>query len=590
MSGNQDTAAPEEGARIHHWHPQPAGDGESPTPAGEEPVENPETGVKGAPSTPRGGLGSWNVYFIFKLFLFWKQYIGFHALENLAFAAFLLAPLRSRPARLLRAVVAVPTGIALFYYDSWLPPVERLFSQMDQIAGFSLRYLAELVARFIDLRVVAVLVILWSTYLLASRYLRVGVLVMTTLVVLALQSPEPPGSPPASPGLDDLDAPVRILSGETFEPAARPAGTGGGLQQELDQALSTFHTREAERQVILPAADIPPFDLLFIHVCSISWDDLAWAGLEHHPLFSSFDVLLTNFNTAASYSGPAAVRLLRATCGQPSHKALYRDAPSQCYLFESLARAGFDPGFALNHDGHFDDFLTVVKERGHLRAPPMPIRNAPIQQRAFDGSPIYEDYSVLAQWLRQRQEEGTRPTATYYNTISLHDGNRLNGRGANLDSLENYRLRVRKLLDDIDRFLRTLEKSGRNVVVVLVPEHGAAVRGDHMQISGLREIPSPAITLGPVGIRVIGPGLKRDGAKVRVDAPTSYLAISHMVARLLEDDPFASGAYDPASLVEGLPETRFVAENEGTVVMRHRGAYYLRLEGEEWIPYPKGTP
>ena len=43
-----------------------------------------------------------------------------------------------------------------------------------------------------------------------------------------------------------------------------------------------------------------------------------------------------------------------------------------------------------------------------------------------------------------------------------------------------------------------LEASGRRAVVVLVPEHGAALRGDSAQIAGLREIPTPAITLVPV--------------------------------------------------------------------------------------------
>ena len=54
---------------------------------------------------------------------------------------------------------------------------------------------------------------------------------------------------------------------------------------------------------------------------------------------------------------------------------------------------------------------------------------------------------------------------------------------------QNRRLKVRaqKLFDDLDNFFTELEKSGRKVMVVVVPEHGGA-EGDKMQVSGLRDI------------------------------------------------------------------------------------------------------
>lgn len=525
--------------------------------------------------------------------LYWKQYINLHPLENLAFAAFLLMPVRSAGGRILRQLVALPTAIALLYYDSWLPPVERLLSQAGNLQGFSLTYLTELAGRFLDVRIVAILVLIWAGSRILSHYLRIGTLVITTLVAMLAwnalehQSVALPTISPATTFAADGNINESI-----------PQAVNVNALAPLDAALEDFYRHEAKQQVNFPAptAGSVPFDLLFLHVCSLSWDDLAFAGLTNHPLFERFDMLFTNFNSASSYSGPATVRLLRATCGQPSHHDLYQPAPAHCYLFENLAAAGFTPQFALNHDGHFDGFLEVVRDRGQLNASPLPLDGIEIEQRSFDDSPIHDDLAVLSRWLDQRQQGTQSPVAAYYNTISLHDGNRLvSGPGSELNSLESYPRRLRGLLDDIEAFLSQIEASGRRMVVVLVPEHGAAVRGDSMQIAGLRDIPSPAITHVPAAITVIGPGLKRRGEQVRIDTPVSYLAISHVIKRLLQQDVFGSNDLDPGGLLTNLPRTDFVAENEGTVVMHHEGSFHLRLQGEAWIEYPgaqaeEGTP
>ena len=55
-----------------------------------------------------------------------------------------------------------------------------------------------------------------------------------------------------------------------------------------------------------------------------------------------------------------------------------------------------------------------------------------------------------------------------------------------------------ELLDDLDGFIAALDKAGRKAMVVVVPEHGAALRGDRMQIAGLREFATPSIATVPV--------------------------------------------------------------------------------------------
>ena len=103
-----------------------------------------------------------------------------------------------------------------------------------------------------------------------------------------------------------------------------------------------------------------------------------------------------------------------------------------------------------------------------------------------------------------------------------------------------------------------------------------------MQIAGLREIPSPAITLVPVGIRVIGPGARRIGETLHSDEPASYLALSHVLSRMLDKPPYGADGFLPADYTAGMPVTEFVAENETASVLRRGDKYLLRQDGEPW--------
>lgn len=517
---------------------------------------------------PPVGLGGWNLYFLAKLALFWRELIGFHPIENLAFALLLMVPLKSLAWRRARQAVAVPAGIALLYYDSWLPPIGRALSQANLISNFSLSYLIELGGRFVSVPVVALLVSIGAAYLILARWLRFSLPVTGALLVLAVNT-------------TSLTPPTASSTAPTATASAR------ATKNDAETVLRDFFIREGSRSVIMPksTAGALPFDVIFIHVCSLSWDDLEAMDLASHPLFQRFDFLLTRFNSAATYSGPAAIRIQRATCGQQPHDKLYQPAPANCYLMDELRDAGFKPSLVLNHDGHFDDFLKFVQAQGAMKIPPMPLDGIKVAQYSFDGSPIYDDGDVLRRWLSTRAKGTPERMAVYYNTISLHDGNRLSGAKAQSGSLETYRVRLTKLLDDLDGFLQLLEKSGRHALVAMIPEHGAAVRGDKMQIVGLREIPSPAITLVPVGIKVVGPQARRNGNAARINAPTSYLAVSELVARMLARPPFSTAGFAPSEYTAELPTTPFVAQNENAVVIESGGGYFLRQGKQDWTNY-----
>jgi cellulose synthase operon protein YhjU len=504
-------------------------------------------------------LGAWNFYFIAKVALFALGLIELHLWENVLFAAALFAMAAPR-ARALRPWLGVPAAIALLYYDSRLPGLGRVVSQAGLVAGFSGAYLVELAGRFVSWKVLALLAGVIAVSIAAARFVRLDVFVVIAMIAMVMwfQPPKP----------------------ATVEGIASGA-PAGAVAQGPDAMLADFFRREAQRRVAFPKADAgAPFDVIFLHVCSLSWDDLEATHLDKHPLLGTFDIVLRRFNSVSTYSGPAAIRFLRAPCGQPTHNALYTPAPPQCLLMPDLQEAGLEPQLALNHDGHFDDFLDHVRAQG-VQAAPVSLKGIAAPQRAFDNSRIYDDAAVLARWMEARAKSPAPRAALYYNTLSLHDGNHLASEPGTKSS-ETYKARLAKLLDELQAFMDELAASGRRAVVVLIPEHGAAWRGDSTQIAGLREIPTPAITLVPVGIRVVGPDAQRIGEALQVSDETSFLALTHIVAAMLAKPPFGGDGFRAADYTAGIPITPFVSEGETATVMRGDKGYLIRLEQDKW--------
>ena len=128
--------------------------------------------------------------------------------------------------------------------------------------------------------------------------------------------------------------------------------------------------------------------------------------------------------------------------------------------------------------------------------------------------------------------------------------------------------------------------TGRPVVVLLMPEHGAALRGDRFQISGMREIPNPRITLVHVGMKLIGmPGA--DAPTIVVDTPVSYFDVNSLVLDLLKDSPLAPGAVPLGQRVQQLSSTPLVAENGDVVMMRDAQGRFVMRSGQRspWVTY-----
>lgn len=540
------------------------------------------------------GLSGWNFYFLVKFGLLWAGYLNFHPMMNLVFMAFLLMPLPRLSLHRLRHWIAIPIGFGLFWHDTWLPGLESMMSQGSQVAGFSADYLLDLVTRFINWQMIGAIFVLLVAWLFLAQWVRVTVFVVAIMIwlnVLTLTGPAfnlwPGGQPTTTVTTTGGTAAATVAAaGDTPVVGDIPAQTAPPTSENLNAWLASFYAAEEKRQSTFPAqlpADAQPFDLLFINICSLSWADVEAAGLASHPLWSHFDIEFKNFNSATAYSGPAAIRLLRASCGQPSHKNLYQQANNQCYLFDNLSKLGFSQQLMMDHNGEFGGFLKEVRDNGGMQVPLMNQAGLPPVLLSFDGSPIYDDTAVLNRWMESDGFKQGQRTATYYNLLPLHDGNHYPGDRKTAD----YKLRAQKLFDELDAFFTQLEKSGRKVMVVLVPEHGAALQGDKMQVSGLRDIPSPSITSVPAAIKFFGMKVPHQGAPLVVTQPSSFLAVSEIVTRVLDGKIFSQDSVNWEQLISNLPQTAPVSENANAVVIQYQNKPYVRLNGGDWVPYPQ---
>lgn len=523
-------------------------------------------------------MSYWNLYFLAKVGLHFTGYIGFSWWLNLLLWLALQPPIGHRLPRRTRAVLAWPAAIALLYYDSYLPTLARVLSQLKALAGFSADYWLELAQRLVNPAALAMAVAGIIVYAALARRVRFA----TFALVGILSVP--------------LVAAIQDHQAQKEAAGAALAGQGDGSPADSadaadpDALLQKFYASEGQKRTqFTTSGSTPPFDIILLHVCSLAWDDMEFVGQRDNPLLKRFDVLFTNFNSAASYSGPASLRVLHGSCGQTPHTKLYEGIDPQCYVFPNLEKLGYQTAALLNHDGLYEEFAHALEQRGGLAGKLQPNQSAPVHMQNFDGSPIYNDHALLSQWWKKRSAQGGAPTALYYNTISLHDGNRVPGMSSR-SSLDTYKPRLVQLMADFDRFITELENAGRPVVVVLVPEHGASLRGDKIQISGMREIPGPRITLVPAGVKLVG--LKKKdpaaapAAPLVVNQPMSYLGLFTLLGDLLSDSPYAESARPLADRLQAPETTPFVSENADVIVVRNAAGKYLMKSGNgEWIPY-----
>lgn len=519
----------------------------------------------------------WNFYFLLELYLFHTGAIRLDIVLNILLMLFVLARApqalaRYRAFRYGRSGVNLLLAVLLLWHQSWLPTPSQVAGLLDQYGLPSSDYMFSFTSGIFTMSALIMLFALAT----ASYVLRKQRLVMLTVLPALFMT-----APLISAVLGESDEAYPLVGIQTAQAA-----------QTVDPAgyLEAFYESEAERtiQFKAPAATEAPFDIVVLHVCSLSWDDLKEIDIgPDAPFFKQFDYLFTNFNTATGYSGPAVLRLLQASCGQRTHREIHgKDTPAACQMFTSLATVGYETFVGMSHDGVYGDFIGSVKE--NTPANTVLLSPGKLQPQAifFDGkTPLFNDHDVLERWLDARQSSSAERAALYYNSVLLHAGVRWKGEKTSRgrDAHTQFTDVSGVLLEDVQAFIDTLKKSKRNTVLLFVPEHGRALVGSPLQPADMRDIPLPKITKVPVGVKLIGPQFNKSEAKQAiVSKPTSYLALAWLLSQYVSHSPFGDGAQSADNLAFRMPRTEFVAEHEGRVVMELEGKYMYRSADGKW--------
>ena len=498
----------------------------------------------------------WNFYFLAKAFLHFRGYLHAGFLWNFLLLLAVAIPITRRVPRAglikkLRMAAAIPLGLMLFWSETWLPApatIWHFFS--DPASRPSAAYAWQFtIQNFSPWMVAGVAAAFFVSLAASKRQIRLTPLTFLLVAAMGITGP-------------------RHTSGEIDE----------------------FYKSESLREVRLnePGTRKPDFDLIIIHVCSLSWDDLAHSEFDARPFFSRFNYLFTNFNSATAYSTPAAMRLLRAPCGQRSNSAIFKEAPENCYLMQDLRVRGYKTYSLLNHDGIYGGFMSSIMK--NAKGDPMFTLHLEPEKLDFDDSPIFSDLETLNEWL-QTAESSKMPAAVYYHTISMHTGGHYSRSVVKNPWAKPRQVRYNDFLGifigELERFFAKLETSGRKAVVIFVPEHGAALAGTRLQAADLRDIPFPQITLVPVGIRIFGPGY--NGVPVRqktIDKPVSYLALAGAMAALLNHSPYQNPGVSQKAVLGSIQETRPVSENATAIVMKSGRGYIYKPRYSGWINLP----
>jgi cellulose synthase operon protein YhjU len=513
-------------------------------------------------------MGLWSAYFFVKLLLHARGDIDFDPWLNLGFAAFAALPPSNPRQRFAKNLLAVPLAMLLLYHDSRLPPLATL---SPMYFALSVYHSASWGRAFALLAMVV-------GYELARRKLRLGTFVFIGILWVAIAPPtrmiEPPGTTQATIAEDRGGTAAALpaqaeLDPRSFSPKA------------LDARLAQFYAAQRSQRVRFtpPADDSVPYDILIIHVAALSWDDLRTIQHEQDPLLRRFDIVLSHFNSAASNGAPAAIRLLRGTCGQTPEQQLYERPDPECSAIDALQSVGFEPHWLVNYDPRADGSIASVQRYGEVPEPPESVQGAVLTQLTADGAHVYGDCSVLSHWLARRESSGAARVVLYYNSVSLGDGNRRLGSGP---AGSHYGARLAEFSADMNHFLDDLQRSGRHAVVVFIAEHGAALSGNALQMSGVREIPTPAIVHVPAGVILVNAARSVQWRQARIDTPTSYLAVNELLARFVADNPFDKASLNLAPYLASLPQTDLVAENDGITVMQIGRQSMMRSPDGSW--------
>lgn len=529
------------------------------------------------------GLGIWSGYFVFKIVLFFLGMINFCIHKNVALAVFLCIRFRGKWS-VAANIIGLVLAVMLLYHDSYLPSIEQILAQKSNLEGFSFSYALNFLLDFVSLPILFGFVGCIAGAVLLKDFIRITTCVFTGFIAVAVYSYYGESSINQSD-----DALAKCEPNESGNLAKSNSSDIPNMNKTassavLEDYLTNFLEFEHSRRVSMPDKlndGFEPFDIVVLNVCSLANDDLDAASMTSHPVFRSFDAKFDNFSGATSYSTPASLRFLRSQCGQETEAEMYRERRQECELLSSLNKLGFATGVYLDHNGEYGNYLSSLASYGGLTTRPENQQLLTIKYRSFDNSPIFSDRDLFEQYIKEITLKPNYGRASFFNLISLHDGNRKEGESRTM----SFNARLKIFLDDLNFFMSKLEQSGHRTLLILLPEHGAAIRGDKMQIAKLREIPSTKITDIPVYVRFFG--LPKSETMKKIGGYHSHMAIAELIKRAIEDNVYASGGKGYEEILSNLPETAPVSESTNAFFIKYGSSDWFKLKGENWQQYKK---
>lgn len=434
-------------------------------------------------------------YFLFKFGLYFMAMSGFDFAFNFVLFLLCLFSFRQKTLNKLYKSFLIIFGLLLLYHDSYLPMFtpQVIYEEKGFTGVFEL--ISTFITEYFDFSYFGLFIILFiaifflNDFLKITSFVMVGFITVSALNISALSVSK--------------EANSQAVQNVVADSADIPPQIGTADSQSIENYLQTFLELERQRIVTLPSAlpeQFTPFDIVIVNICSMATDDIEASNLLKHPLFRTFDFSFETFNSVSSYSTPSSLRLLRSNCGQMTESQMYKERRSECELITSLEQLGYQSEVYFDHNGKYGDYLKTLHDLGGLKENIHDLSKLAVKYNAFDGSAIRSDADLFTAYINNVANNGSVNNITFMNLLSLHDGNRLAGEKKS----QSYAPRLKLLLDDLEDFIENIKKSKRNTLFIMVPEHGAAIRGDKMQIAKLREIPTDKITRIPVGVSFLG--------------------------------------------------------------------------------------
>ncbi len=516
-------------------------------------------------------------YFMYKFVMYLLGFIGFAVVSNLILFALFLISFKNRRISFIYKSALIVLSLVILYQDSFLPGLGEL---SEQLFSGSLSDGLNLLGDLVNVKYLLMFLVVYFICFIATDYIHGYSCIGVFFAVILFNVISPYFVQKTT---TTLNIPSRQAGSSDI-----PKQLGEPTPENIDSYLNLFLEREKNRLITFPDAlpdNFEPFDILIVNICSMANDDIIAVKQDKHKVFDEFDVRFEDFNSVSSYSTAATLRLLRANCGQETEDDMYQGPRGECNLLGSLERLGYQRKVFLDHNGVFGDYLKTL---GQLAAMPQkiyPFSEADVRYNAFDGAPVYSDESVFRAYLKESSKNQALNLG-FMNLISLHDGNRLPGR----EKSESYGPRLKRMLDDLEFLITNLKESGKRTLLVVIPEHGAAIRGDKMQISRLREIPTSKITTVPLMLKFVNmPEENQLQEQLKVKGQYSFLALSEIIRRAVENNVFskenASGSIE--ELCAGLPQQAHIGESMNAFYMTFGDKDYFKLKGDMWAEYKK---